>query len=123
MKNKLIIIAAAALLFVRATESATVLTVSKTPYEQFICSVDFVQVIGSDPFTLDALVAVNRDTGQDSTALIIAPSPIPGIVPATKRVAFAIHGGASRERHVIGVRVVDSVTGERFEGQIVVIVN
>ncbi len=96
--------------------------IPKTPYEQFVLNVDFTAVIGSDPFTLSAVVATNRDTNQDSTSQVIASSPTPGIVPMTDKVAFAVTGGSKGQTHVVGVRVTDTATGEKFEGQITVVV-
>jgi|ERR1041385_5443773 hypothetical protein len=103
--------------------SANVLTVNKTPYEQFVLNVDFSQVVGSDAFTLDAIVAKDRKTLADATGDLIAPSsPVPGIIPMTAKVEFALKGGVSGATYIVGVRVIDSVTSEKFEGEITVAV-
>ena len=70
--------------------SADTLTINKTPYEQFDCSVDFTPVIGSGGATLLSVTSVNLQTGADSSSTIIAASPAPGVVPGT----FAITGAS-----------------------------
>jgi hypothetical protein len=92
-----------------------VLTITKTPYEQFDCSMDFVQVIGTDAMTLDAVAAANVN-GVDTSSDMISSSPVPAIVSGTKKVVFRVKGGRNGETHRISIKVVNSVSGEKFEG-------
>lgn len=101
-------------LFVALAFGQAVLSVTKTPYEEFDCSMDFAAVIGMNGMTLDTVKANLGDT--DTTSSIIASSPIPAIVGSTQTVAFRVKGGANGETHRIGVRVVDATTGEKYEG-------
>ncbi len=102
---------------------ASLLTVSKTPFEAFNCSVDFTPVAGADGITLIGVVSTNVQTGADTTAAIIASSPVPAVNGSTDVVVFRVQAGVAGERHVVGVRVQEKVTGEIFEGQITVAVN
>jgi hypothetical protein len=97
--------------------------VYKTPYELKLLSMDFTQPFGSDPFTIDAIVvAKNSDTNQDSTSSLIATVPVPAIVPDTEKVVFAVTGGNKGETHIVGVRAIDTSTGQKLEGQFTVVV-
>lgn len=89
---------------------------TKTPYEAKDYVIDFSRYVGADGLTLDGIVATEVNTGADSTSIIIAPSPeVAGDV-----VTFRVQGGSSGETHVISVHVIESVTGEKLDGQITV---
>lgn len=111
-------ILAAALLIWLPAEPASLLSIQKTPYEAFNCSIDFTQVIGADGLTINAVVSTDLNSGADTTATVIAASPAPAIQGDT--VIFRVQGGANGQSHLVGVRVTDNVTGEQFEGQITV---
>lgn len=102
---------------------SSLLTVGKTPFEAFNCSVDFTPVAGADGITLIRVVSTNLQTGVDSTSEVIAVSPAPSVVGSTDVVTFRVQGGINRETHIVGARVQDNVTGEIFEGQITVTVS
>lgn len=102
--------------------AAVILSVSKTPYELFVCSADFTPDVGTDNVSLISVTAKNQATGADATSLIVAASPAPGFVGSTKVVAFAAQGGISGQSYVVSIKVLDSTTGEKFEGQIILIV-
>ncbi len=108
------------LVFIASAWPASLLTVAKTPFEAFNCSIDFTSVAGTDGITLIGVVSTNFDNGTDSTAAIIAASPVPGVVGSTDVVVFRIQNGSATETHIVGVRVQDKVTGEIFEGQLTV---
>ena len=99
------------------------LIITKTPFEVFNCSVDFAQAVGTDSITLVSVTSVNVATKADSSATIIAASPTPAIVPMTDKVVFAVQGGITGETHLVSVRISDTTTGEKFEGQIRLQVN
>jgi len=87
--------------------------IKKTPYEQFDCSMDFAQPIGTDAMTLDSVSS--SIGGNDTTSQVIAASPAPSVVAGTK-VVFRVAHGTNGQLHTISVKVVDSTTGETYEG-------
>ena len=97
----------------------TVLTITKTPYEVFSCSVDFSQAVGSSNIALAGVTAKDA-SGNDASVTIIAANPIPAVVPSTSKVAFSIQGGTPGISYTASVKVTNSATGEQFEGTIVI---
>src|SRR5258708_508956 len=83
----------------------TVPGITKTPYERFDCSMDFVQwflVNGIDnghTASIDSVTATNTGTGVDNTAVIISSSPAPGIVPGTRKVVYRVQNGNNGETY------------------------
>lgn len=94
------------------------LTITKTPYEQFNCSMDFVQKTPAITLGNLVLVSVTAATtaGVDATAALIAASPVPAVVPGTLKVAYRVKGGVVGTVYRISVKTTDSSTGELFEG-------
>jgi hypothetical protein len=111
------------LFFVLSLQPASVLTVNKTPFEIFICSMDFGYAVGTDAITFSGISASNIQDGSDASAITIAAAPTPALVPGTKKVAFAVQGGVSGSSYLISVRIVDTTTGEQYEGRMTLIVN
>lgn len=116
------------LLLVWPCSPANVLTITKTAFEVFDLSVDFGSgapppIASGDTATLSAVSSINASTGVDSSATMIAAFPIPAFVGGTKKVVFAVQGGAARQIHTVSVKVVNVTTGEKFEGRITVTVN
>jgi hypothetical protein len=111
---------ALSLLALSSTAAAEVLfSLAKTPFEAITCSMDFIQVIGADGTTLVSVTSRNA-AGIDTTTTIIAPSPVPGVVGITDKVAFRIQGGKAGETHIVSVKVRDAITGDQFEGTMTV---
>jgi hypothetical protein len=92
------------------------LAITKTPYEQIKCSMDFAQVIGSGGITFLSVTSSNASSGEDTTAAIIATSPIPGVITGTNKIAFLLQGGTNCETHRISIRAKNTMTGEEWEG-------
>ena len=110
-------------LLLHPAAAVSLLSVTKTPYESFTCSIDFTALAGSDGIVLDAVIATNVQTGADATPVIVAASPVPAVVGSSDVVAFRVQGGANGQSYLIGARVADAMTGERFEGQITLVIN
>ncbi len=104
--------------YVFVTHAEDVLAITKTPYEVFDCSVDFAPAVGTSTITLTSVTARNLTSKADSTALIIAASPMPALVSMTKKVAFAVQGGVNGQTYVVSVKITNMSTGEQFEGTI-----
>jgi hypothetical protein len=107
----------------QSAQAASLLTVGKTPFEAFNCSVDFTAVAGTDGITLIGVVAKQVQGGGTVTSTLIAASPPPAVVGMTDVVVFRIQAGTSGQNYTVGVRVQDKVTSEIFEGVITVAVN
>jgi len=120
--KRLVSLALITLVLAGSARPASLLSVSKTPFESFNCSVDFTPVVGTDGITLLGVVSTNLGTNDDSSAIIIANSPAPAVVGSTDVVVFRVQGGYNRQTHLIGVRVRDNVTLEIFEGQITLVI-
>ena len=95
----------------------------KTPYELILRSADFSQPFGSDPFTVDAVVATNNATQEDATSELIATMPAPAVVPGTETIIFAVTGGVKGQNYRVGIRAIDSTTGEKLEATMTVIID
>jgi hypothetical protein len=93
------------------------MTVYKCPYEQFAVSIDFAADIGSGNSiaSITAVTATSDLSGLDSTAEVIAPSPVPSIVGTA--VSLTLLGGVVGERHTISVQIVSSI-GEKYQGDL-----
>ena len=96
------------------TADAQTLTVTKTAYESFDCSVDFTQVMGADTMTLASVTATSK--AGDATAAVIATSPVPAILPGGYIVAYRVQGGQPGAMYRISVKVVDTANGAKWEG-------
>ena len=103
-------------------QTQPLLTVTKTPYESFNSSVDFVNVISIGNAALVSVTSVNRDSGADSTSAIVAASPAPAVVGGTSKVVFRVQGGASGQTHNVSVRASNTSTGETYEGVIQLVI-
>ena len=102
-------------LMLSSMSAEVVLSITKTPFEAFTCSMDFTPVIGTDGITLISVTATN---GLDATSVIIASSPAPAIIPSTDKISFRIQGGRAGETYIVSVKVADSMTGDKFEGNV-----
>ena len=112
-----------AFLFATQALPVSVLSVTKTPFEQINLSMDFTPVAGADGITLLSVVSTNLATGQDSSSQIIMTSPVPAVVGSTDVVVFRVQAGANGQTHIVGVRVQDNVNGQIWEGQITLTIN
>jgi hypothetical protein len=99
-----------------ALRAGETLIITKTPYEQIACSMDFSQVIGSGGITLVSVRSSNATSGTDTTAMIIATSPAPSVVAETAKITFLLQGGKNGETHRISVRAKNAAIGEESEG-------
>ena len=88
----------------------------KTPTEQLTCYMDFSQVVGADGTTFQSIQIVNSATQQDSTASILASSPIPAVLPGTNKVVYRVQGGNVGDSYNVSVFVADSTTGDVYQG-------
>ena len=93
---------------------AQTLTVTKTSYESFDCSVDFTQVIGADAMTLSSVTATSK--AGDATATVIASSPAPAIMAGTAIVTYRVQGGQPGTLYRVSVKVIDATNGAQWEG-------
>jgi len=106
----------AALLFCVSASGANILTITKTPYEQVNCSVDFSAVVGSGSIVLDSVVTTLQNGAV--TKGIVATTPAPAITASTSTVVLQLVGGVARTTYLVSVRVSNSVTGEKWDGVI-----
>ena len=95
------------------------MTIYKSPYEQFGVSVDFSADIGpgQSVTSISAVTAVNNLTQASSTAEVIAGAPLPSISSSGTAVVFEVAGGVVGESHLISVRIVTSL-GEKYQGDV-----
>lgn len=100
----------------RPVSAEAVLSLNKTSYETFDCSVDFTQVIGMDGLTLQSVTAKNAMSGLDTTGLIVAASPAPAVISMTDQVGFRVKGGVTLQTYYISIKVRDSMNGAEWEG-------
>lgn len=104
------------LLAAASLHAEILLTVNKTAFESFTCSMDFTQVIGSDGLTIVSVTATNIKTGANTTAIVISTSPAPSVLPGTDKVAFRVQSGTVGDTHQISVKISDNSNGQQFEG-------
>ena len=90
--------------------------ITKTAFESYNCGVDFSKRVGTDTISIVSVTATNANTGSDATGSVIAASPTPFI--SAKSIVFRVQGGTAGQTYLISVRVLDSTTGETFDGQI-----
>jgi hypothetical protein len=102
--------------------AGTTQAIIKTPYEQITCSMDFSQVAGSGGIGLVSVTSSNAASGADTTATIIATSPVPGVVTGTAKIVFLLQGGNNGETHRISVTANNPAAGEEWEGVVLVTV-
>ncbi len=114
MKKLLVVL----LLLLFSAPAEVILTIIKTPFEVLTLAADFVQATG--PVTLVSVTAKNSGTNVDNTAQIVAASPVPAVLSMTKKVVFAVQGGVSGQTYDVSIKVVDSTTGEKLEGTVIV---
>jgi hypothetical protein len=103
--------------------AADIGTLPKTPYERVNVLVGFGNVVGTDTITIDAIKVINRQTRADVSSTIVASSPAPGVLPGSPQVGFTITAGSDGQQYVIAVRVNDTTTGEKFEGDLILTVS
>lgn len=115
MKKLLMLVMVAIELFGQPMQPLVVII--KTPYDKYLCGVDFTPDIGTDTFTLVSVTSENAATKLNSTSTIISQSPAPAIVSMTDQVVFMVQNGQPGETHNISVRVLDTTTMARYEGQ------
>jgi hypothetical protein len=104
------------------------LPITKAPQEQYNCGASFPNTT-ADGITLVSVTATDYVTLANVTASVIASSPVPatatsvtinGVVQTGEFVIFSLIGGTSGQIILIDVLVQDNVTGERFDGQLLV---
>ena len=99
----------------------TLLTIPKLPADQFDCSIDFINVVGSNSITINSVTAVNQQNNADATSLIIASVPSPSVLRNTVA-TFRVKSGVSGQRYIVKVIVANVSTGEIFDGQMTIAV-
>lgn len=88
--------------------------IPKTPYEAFLCSMDFAAQTGMDSITVVSVTAVNMSNGTNSTGAVIATSPAP--VVSGSKVIYMAQGGNVGEQHRVSIKVQDTTSGTQYEG-------
>jgi hypothetical protein len=104
------------------------LPITKAPQEQYNCGASFPNTT-ADGITLVSVTATDYVTLANITASVITSSPAPavatsvtinGVVQTGEFVIFRLFGGTNGQIILIDVLVQDNVTGEQFDGQLLV---
>jgi len=100
---------------------AVVGRIRKQPFEVLDCAVDFQNRLatGASLASITSVTARDTATELDSTAAVLAASPVPFI--SGTQVQFRVQDGVDGGRHMITVRVVTS-NGEQFEADMRLII-
>jgi len=87
------------------------MTIYKTPFEQFAVSVDFTAELGpgNTISSIAAVTALSNLTGLNSTAEVVAATPVPSISTSGTAVSFEVCGGVIGETHTVSVQIVSSI--------------
>jgi hypothetical protein len=120
------LLAAALLLSVQI--QAAPLPITKAPQEQFYCGASFPNTT-ADGITLVSVTATDYVTNANITSSVISSSPAPaavtsvlinGVSQSGEFIIFQLFGGTNGQIILIDVIAQDNVTGERFDGQLLV---